>query len=286
MEHREFLAGRGAGGHLWQSVYGNGWSTPLDLSTTWTTGQMLQSAPSAAVAPDGQQVVFWEGADGVLMEAWLAGSTWYGPANIAAAWGGSAPVTSAPAVAVRADGTQFVYWGSPTGHLWEASYATSWSAPVDLTGRWGGQGLVGSAPSLAMAADGSQSVFWEGADHHAWEAWLKGGSWNGPADFHETYALNTKEFPVTPFASRRSAIVPPSMSQSTSTTERVAASDHARLVAQDVDVWPARVVQTPRSEVTDWRPRQVSDPNTPGRTECESLRWHSEGKVRASHRQR
>jgi hypothetical protein len=191
---------RGAGGHLWRSVYANGWSTPLDLSTTWSSGQMLQSAPSAAVAPDGEQVVFWEGADGALMEAWLAGSTWYGPADIAAAWGGSVPVTSAPAVAVRADGTQFVYWASPTGHLWEASYATSWSAPVDLTSSWGGQGLIGSAPSVAMAADGSQSVFWEGADHHAWEAWLKAGSWNGPADWNSLGTL----------ASAPTAIVDPS----------------------------------------------------------------------------
>jgi hypothetical protein len=62
--------------------------------------------------------------------------------------------------------------------------------------------------------------------------------------------------------------VPPSMSQSTSTTERVAASDQARLVAQDVDVCPARVVQTPRSDVTGRAPRWASDLHMPDRTEC------------------
>ena len=44
--------------------------------------------------------------------------------------------------------------------------------------------------------------------------------------------------------------MPPSMSQSTRTTERRAASDQARLVAHEVEVWPARVVQTPKSKLT------------------------------------
>lgn len=45
-------------------------------------------------------------------------------------------------------------------------------------------------------------------------------------------------------------MVPPSISQSMSITERRAASDQAKLVAHDVEVCPERVVQTPRSNVT------------------------------------
>ena len=48
----------------------------------------------------------------------------------------------------------------------------------------------------------------------------------------------------------RSATVPPSISQSTSTTDRPAENDHARLVAHEVEVCPARVVHTPRSKLT------------------------------------
>ena len=45
-------------------------------------------------------------------------------------------------------------------------------------------------------------------------------------------------------------MVPPSISQSTRITERFADRDHARLVAHDVEVCPARVVQTPTSKLT------------------------------------
>ena len=173
---------RGAGGHLWQAVYSNGWSAPVDLSTGWTSAQLLQSAPSAALAPDGEQVVFWEGAGGSLMEAWLAGTTWYGPANISGGWGVSAPLTSAPGVAVSSGDVQFVYWQAANGHLWEAWYANGWNGPIDLSKGWSGQGLVGSGPSVLVAANGNQSVFWKGTDNHVWEAWFN-GSWNGPADW-------------------------------------------------------------------------------------------------------
>ncbi|HEY8676964.1 MAG TPA: hypothetical protein VIO13_13520 [Candidatus Dormibacteraeota bacterium] len=179
---RQTVFWRSAGGHLWQAVYSGGWSQPVDLSTTWSSGQLLQSAPSAALAPNGQQVVFWQGASGTLMEAWFAAATWYGPANIAAGWGSSAPLISAPSVAVSGDGVQLVYWQAPNGHLWEAWYAGSWNGPIDLTKAWNGQGLLGSGPSVVLAANGTQSVFWKGTDNHAWEAWFN-GTWNGPADW-------------------------------------------------------------------------------------------------------
>ena len=174
---------RGAGGHLWQAVYNNGWSPPVDLSTTWSSDQLLQSAPSAARAPDGEQVVYWQGASGSLMEAWFVGTTWYGPANIAGGWGGVAPLTSAPTTAISNSGIQFVYWQAANGHLWEAWYGTSWNGPTDLSKGWTGQGLVGSGPSVVVAANGDQSVFWKGTDNHVWEAWFN-GSWNGPADWN------------------------------------------------------------------------------------------------------
>jgi len=174
---------RGAGGHLWQAVYSGGWSAPVDLSTSWSSAQLLQSAPSAAIAPDGEQVVFWQGVSGSLMEAWAVAATWYGPANIAAGWGGSAPLTSAPSVAISGGGVQLVYWQAPNGHLWEAWYGSgTWTGPMDLTKSWNGQGLLSSGPSVVVASDGTQSIFWKGTDNHVWKAWYR-GSWNGPTDW-------------------------------------------------------------------------------------------------------
>ena len=71
---------RSAGGHLWQAVYSGGWSQPVDLSTTWSSGQLLQSAPSAALAPNGQQVVFWAGAKARSRGGLDLAGAWHGPA--------------------------------------------------------------------------------------------------------------------------------------------------------------------------------------------------------------
>ncbi|MDQ6847585.1 MAG: CHAP domain-containing protein [Candidatus Dormibacteraeota bacterium] len=181
---------RGAGGHLWQSVYTNGWSTPADLSTGWTSAQLLQSAPSAAIAPGGEQMVFWQGAGGSLMEAWFAAGTWYGPAAISSGWGGAGPLTSAPSVAISNGGLQFVYWQSTNGHLWKAWYGNGWNGPTDLSKGWGGQGPLGSAPSVVVAPNGDESVFWKGSDNHVWEAWYN-GTWNGPADWDSLGSIAT-----------------------------------------------------------------------------------------------
>lgn len=185
---RQTVYWRGASGHLWQATFSGTWSPPTDLSTGWSAAQLLQSAPSAAIAPDGQQVVFWQGASGSLMESWIVAGTWYGPANIAAGWGGAAPLTSAPSVAVTGAGVQVVYWQAPNGHLWEGWYAGRWYGPVDLTRGWNGQGLLASGPSVVVTATGAQAVFWKGIDNHAWEAWYN-GSWNGPVDWNKLGTL-------------------------------------------------------------------------------------------------
>jgi hypothetical protein len=174
---------RGSGGHLWQAVYTNGWTQPTDLSTSWTATQMLQSAPVAALTPSGQQLVYWQGPNGTLMEAWYSGGSWYGPADLAAGWGGVGPLTSAPSVALAGDGTQLVYWQGTGGHLWEAWYGGgAWNGPVDLSKSWPGSGQVGSSPSVVVLANGDQHVFWRGTDNHVWQAWFN-GAWHGPADW-------------------------------------------------------------------------------------------------------
>ncbi len=125
-------------GHLVEAWYAGGsWNGPLDLTAAYFGGaDPLQSAPSVTVTPDGStQVVFWQGAGGLLTEAWYAAGAWHGPVDISAADLGGVTMASAPSVAVTPDGLeQMVFWRGAAGHLFEGWYAGgSWHGPSDLT---------------------------------------------------------------------------------------------------------------------------------------------------------
>jgi phosphatidylinositol-3-phosphatase len=170
---------QGTDGHLWEAWYAAGaWHGPVDWSTLGT----LASPPSAIMTPDGStQLVFWKGADNRLSEDWYTGS-WNGPVE----WTGLGSPTSAPSVTVTPDGsTQLVFYQGAGGHLLESWYAGSWNGPVDwTTSAFGGSGPLTSAPAAAVTPDGStQLVFWQGAGSTLWEGWYAGGAWHGPVNF-------------------------------------------------------------------------------------------------------
>jgi spore germination protein YaaH len=206
---------RGASNHLFEGWYAGGyWHGPSDLTNMLGAGAVLQSAPSAAVTPDGStQTVFWQGPAHHLFEAWYAAGHWNGPMDIMAGPLSSAAVlASAPSVAITPDGsTQTVFWESPGGHLIEAWWgAARWNGPLDLTSTaFRGAGTLASAPSATMMPDGSQQiVFWQGAGGHLNEAWLAAGRWNGPVDW------TARAFGgAAPLASSPSATVLPNGSQ-------------------------------------------------------------------------
>jgi len=93
-------------------------------------------------------------------------------------WGVAA---SAPAVAVGADGSQFVFWQGAGGHLFEASdQHGTWSAAVDVTAsrHWG---TASSAPSVAIDPTNDHLyVVWRDSRGQIREAWWN-GSWRGPS---------------------------------------------------------------------------------------------------------
>ncbi len=93
--------------------------------------------PAVTLAPDGTQLIFWQGAGGHLMEAWWQGH-WNGPVDWSAANGWSPSLGSAPSVALAPDGTQIVFWNGPGGHLFEAWWNGHWNGPVDWTPPTGG----------------------------------------------------------------------------------------------------------------------------------------------------
>ena len=138
-------------------------------------------APSVAIAPDGTQLIFWQGAGGHLFEAWWQGH-WNGPVDWTAANGWPASMTSAPSVAIAPDGTQLIFWQGPGGHLYEAWWQGHWNGPVDWTAANHWPASVTSAPSVAFAPDGTQLIFWQGAGGHLDEVWWQ-NHWNGPVDW-------------------------------------------------------------------------------------------------------
>jgi hypothetical protein len=175
---------RGTDGHLKEAWYTGRWNGPMDLSVMWPDSSPPASAPAVAVTPDGgAQLVFWQGVDGHLWEAWYTG-TWHGPVDWTVRWGGAARLGSAPSVWVSPDGRQqSVFWRGTEGHLWEAWYVGWWSGPVDWSARWPGTPLLASAPSAAVTSDGAQQlVYWQDNAGHLQEAWYA-GSWNGPSDW-------------------------------------------------------------------------------------------------------
>ncbi len=164
-------------------------SSPVTETVSSAAGFSAKNvgAPSVTVAPDGSQLVFYKGSANHLFEAWYAAGSWHGPADLTtSAFGGQAPLTSAPSATMTADGsTQLVFWQGAGGHLYEGWYAAgSWHGPLDITGsRLGGAAPLASSPTVAVTPDGSsQLVYWRSAANHIVEAWYAGGGWNGPLD--------------------------------------------------------------------------------------------------------
>lgn len=170
---------RNAHGGLSEMWYAdNCWNGPVD----WTQqlhGAALASAPNVAITTSGQQLVFWQGVDDHLWEAWYDHG-WHGPVDWSPQLGGTR-LASSPSVSLTPSGQQLVFWRSGDGHLHEAWFDGHWNGPVDWSSVLVGTALE-SAPSTAVTANGQQLVFWEGSGGHLFEAWFD-GQWNGPVDW-------------------------------------------------------------------------------------------------------
>jgi len=167
----------GPGDHLLEAWYAAGsWHGPVDWTAAFGGVGLLASAPSVVTTADGQQLVFWQGTNGHLWEAWYAAGSWHGPVD----WATLGTLASAPSAAMTPDGsTQLVFWKGADNRLWEDWYTGSWNGPVE----WTGMGSLSSAPSVTVTPDGStQLVFYQGAGGHLMESWYA-GSWNGPVDW-------------------------------------------------------------------------------------------------------
>jgi hypothetical protein len=116
---------------IWEAFHYNSW-TSVDMTGAHGWGQAT-SAPAVAVNPiNDDQYVFWRGTDGSIREGYFSNGAWHGPLNMSGfGWGGQ-PSSSAPAVAVANDESQYVFWHGPEGDFWEAYHYGSW-ASQDMT---------------------------------------------------------------------------------------------------------------------------------------------------------
>ncbi|MDR3083474.1 MAG: CHAP domain-containing protein, partial [Streptomyces sp.] len=160
-EGQTLIFWRGQSNHLFEAWYtpGTGWAGPVDWSVQWGVGG-VQSQPTVVISPQDQTLVFWNGTNGQLLEAWYTmGAGWAGPVNWTAQWGGGAPLASQPTMTITPSQV-LIFWRGADNALWEAwyTYGTGWAGPVNWTATLGGDRL-GSAPTVVPASN-QMLIFW------------------------------------------------------------------------------------------------------------------------------
>jgi mRNA-degrading endonuclease HigB of HigAB toxin-antitoxin module len=177
---QQYVFWRGSNGDLDEAYYkSGGWSGPQDMDSVFGFGNNIASAPSVAVSSDGNEYVYWRGAQGNIYEAYYTASSgaWNSQdMTNAQTWGDA---TSAINVGVNSSNDQqYVFWRGSNGDLYEAYYKSgSWNGPQDMDSVFGFGNNIASAPSVAVANDGNEYVFWRGTNDDIYEADY-GTSWN------------------------------------------------------------------------------------------------------------
>jgi hypothetical protein len=189
--------------HLWEAwlTPGVGWSGPVDWSAQLSapTNAALASAPATTITPGHQQLIFWQGTNNDLWEAWYTpGFGWSGPVDWSANLHSPGNVLSAPSLVLTPGGQQLIFWQGTGNDLFEAWYTPGfgWSGPVDWSANLHSPGNVLSAPSLVLTPGGQQLIFWQGSGNDLFEAWYTpGNGWSGPVDWsaqlHSTGNVNS-----------------------------------------------------------------------------------------------
>ena len=81
---------RGTNDDLWEAWYTHSpWSAPVDWTAQWVGAARLASAPAVAVTPSWQTLVFWQGTNNDLWQAWYTpGLGWEWSGGLDRAMGG------------------------------------------------------------------------------------------------------------------------------------------------------------------------------------------------------
>lgn len=128
----------GTNNHLWEAWFtpGLGWTGPVDYTAQLgNTGVLAGSQPALGLTSGGQQLVFWQGSNSHLWEAWFTpGLGWSGPMDWTTSIGqGQGQLAAAPTLEVTPDQQQELFWPDGNGHIWQALFDLAWSGPYDWT---------------------------------------------------------------------------------------------------------------------------------------------------------
>jgi hypothetical protein len=134
----QYVFWQDASGYLYEAYNLNGaWNGPSKItdSSNSKMGPMA-SAPTAGVDSSGNVYVFWENSTDNGLEETSGKGYQPGSFNTQHEISSMAPLGSAPAVAVAADGNQLVFWkgANSSEDLFEANWNGSWNGPTNLGG--------------------------------------------------------------------------------------------------------------------------------------------------------
>ena len=128
----------GTNNHLWEAWFtpGIGWSGPVDYTAQLgSTTTLAGSQPALALTSGGQQLVYWQGSNSHLWEAWFTpGIGWAGPMDWTTRYGqGLGTVATSPTLEITPDQQQLLLWQDASSHLWQALFDFAWNGPYDWT---------------------------------------------------------------------------------------------------------------------------------------------------------
>jgi lysozyme len=152
-----------------------GWPDPVALPATNVAG-----GPQPVSDQPGDIDVLWRGTDDQIWTVGYRNGQWgTAAADISAAGGTPAQLTTDPSVVSWGPGRIDAFWEGEDGNLWQATYTAgwygngAWSAPISL-----GLGPLGSQPEAVSPGRGLIDVFWKGSGGALWVDRYN-GIWSG-----------------------------------------------------------------------------------------------------------
>ena len=152
-----------------------GWPDPVALPAA-----NVASGPQLVSDQPGDIDVLWRGTNNQVWTLGYRNGQWgTAAADISAAGGSPAMLTTDPSVVSSGPGRIDAFWEGTDGNLWQVTYTAgwygsgTWSAPVSL-----GLGPLGSEPEAVSPGPGLIDVFWKGSDGSIWVDRFN-GTWSG-----------------------------------------------------------------------------------------------------------
>ena len=176
------------------------WTRPHDLDGFVSPSFSAASAPSLAMAPNGDAVMTWTQSDGLHQRVFTSqrvGGSWTHPTAIGDAVdpGGSDAIN--PRAAIAANGDAIVCWTQSDGANLQVFRSVrhdgTWTHPSGVTDNISPDGWEAAGPSAGMAQNGDVVMAWHqlnAASLNVARAECRDGSWQVPVDQDDIIAMS------------------------------------------------------------------------------------------------